>query len=83
SKGSRSEEMQGWGVYGVRYAHGFPPRLYRVDDPAMRILDRELLSRTFVQPEGLAFTMHFPDEVSSYNPAPSWEAEIERILSTQ
>jgi hypothetical protein len=71
--------MQDWGVYGIRYAHSFPPRLYRVDDPGMRLLDRDLLSRTFVQPEGLAFTMHLPEQVSPFNPAPSWEAEVEAM----
>ena len=71
--------MQGWGVYGTRYAHSFPPRLYRLDDPAMRLLDRELLSRTFVQPDGLSFTMHLPSQVSPFNPAPSWEDEIEAM----
>jgi hypothetical protein len=77
--GYSHEAMQGWGAYGTSYAHSFPPRLYRVDDPAMRLLDRDLLSRTFVQPEGLAFTMHFPTQISAFNPAPSWEAEIEAM----
>ncbi len=75
--GYSHEAMQGWGAYSTRYAHSFPPRLYRIDDPAMRLLDRDLLSRTFVQPEGLAFTMHLPTQVSVFNPVPSWEAEIE------
>lgn len=68
--------MADWSVYGTRYAHTFQPRLYRVDDPAMRLLTRDVLAQTFVQPDGLAFTMHVPDQVSAFNPAPSWEAEL-------
>lgn len=71
--------MADWSVYGTRYAHSFVPRLYRIDDPGMRPLTRDLLSQTFVQPEGLAFTMHIPDQVSAFNPAPSWEAELARM----
>jgi hypothetical protein len=77
--GYSHEAMRDWGVYGTRYAHGFPPRLYRLDDPAMRLLDRELLAQTFVQPQGLAFTVHFPDQVSPFNPVPNWEAEVEAM----
>lgn len=68
--------MREWGVYGTRYAHTFVPRLYRVDDPAMRLLGRDLLAQTFVQAEGLSFSMHIPAQVSPFNPAESWEAEI-------
>lgn len=71
--------MHGWSVYGTKYAHTFAPRLYKVGDPAMRLLDRKLLSQTFVQPEGLAFTMHLPERVSAYNPAAGWEAEVEAM----
>lgn len=77
--GYSHEAMQNWGVYQTRYAHSFPPRLYRIDDPAMRLLDREVLSSTFVQPTGLSFTMHFPMQISAFNPAPSWELELEAI----
>lgn len=73
--------MQDWSVYGMRYAHTFLPRLYRLDDPAMRLLSRELLSRTFVQASGLAFTLHVPDQLSAFNPAERWEAEIESMAS--
>lgn len=71
--------MQGWGVYSIRYAHSFPPRLYHVDDPDMRLLERSVISRTFVQPESLGFTMHFPEQISAFNPSPSWEAEVEAM----
>lgn len=73
--------MADWNVYGTRYAHTFAPRLYRLDDQAMRLLTRDLLAQTFVQPDGLAFTMHVPDQVSAFNPAPSWEAELERMAA--
>ncbi len=71
------QSMQEWSVYGTRYAHTFLPRLYRVDDPAMLLLRRDLLGRTFVQAEGLSYTMHIPEQVSAFNPAPNWEAELE------
>lgn len=71
--------MQDWSVYGTRYVHTFPPRLYRVDDPGMRVLKRDTLSQTFVQAEGLSFTMHIPDRVSAFNPAQDWEAEIDAM----
>jgi hypothetical protein len=69
--------MQEWSVYQTRYAHTFLPRLYRVDDPAMLLLGRDLLGRTFVQAQGLSYTMHIPEQVSAFNPAPNWEAELE------
>lgn len=71
--------MQDWSVYGTRYAHTFIPRLYRVDDPAMRLLGRDILAQTFVQPQGLSFTMHIPEQVSAFNPAPAWEAELKSM----
>lgn len=71
--------MQDWSVYGTRYAHTFLPRLYRLDDPAMLLLGRDLLAQTFVQAQGLSFTMHIPEQVSAYNPAPSWEAELQAM----
>lgn len=74
------QTMQGWTAYGTRYTHTFGPRLYRVDDPAMHLLSRDLLSGTFVQPEGLSFTLHFPEQVSAFNPAPNWEAELHRMI---
>ncbi|KVS17315.1 PD-(D/E)XK motif protein [Burkholderia multivorans] len=73
------QTMQDWAAYGTRYTHTFAPRLYRVDDPAMRLLSRELLSRTFVQTQGLSFTVHFPDQLSAFNPAPNWEVELHRM----
>jgi hypothetical protein len=71
--------MREWSVYGISYTPTFLPRLYRVDDPAMHLLDRDMLSKTFVQAEGLTFTMHIPEQVSPFNPAPSWEAELESM----
>lgn len=73
--------MQDWSVYGMRYAHTFLPRLYRIDDPAMRLLSRDMLSRTFVQTSGLAFTLHVPERLSVFNPAEHWEAELESMAS--
>lgn len=72
--------MQEWSAYGTRYTHTFLPRLYRVEDPAMLTLDRSLLAQTFVQPQGLAFTMHIPEQVSAFNPSPNWEAEVETMM---
>lgn len=74
--------MQEWSVYGTRYTHTFLPRLYRIDDPAMLILRRDQLALTFVQPEGLMFKMHILEQVSAFNPAPSWEAELEAMMNS-
>jgi hypothetical protein len=71
--------MHDWSAYGTRYAHTFPPRLYRVDDPAMRLLSRDILAETFVQAEGLTFTMHIPEQLSAFNPAPNWEEELDAM----
>lgn len=79
--GYAHESMQEWSVYGTRYAHTFLPRLYRVDDPAMLFLGRDLLGRTFVQSEGLSYIMHIPEQVSTFNPASSWEAELELMVA--
>ncbi|MEN8516542.1 PD-(D/E)XK motif protein [Burkholderia sp. RS02] len=74
------ETMREWAAYGTRYTHTFVPRLYRIDDPAMRLLHRDLLADTFVQTQGLSFTVHFPDQVSAFNPVPNWEAELHRMI---
>lgn len=76
------DSMQDWGAYRVKYTHSFEPRLYRIDDPGMRLLKREVLAETFVQPEDLSFTMHVPEVVSPYNPAPDWEAELVSMASS-
>ena len=46
----------------------------------MLTLSRNLLAQTFVQAQGLSFTMHIPEQVSAFNPAPSWEAELETMV---
>jgi len=71
--------MQEWAAYGTRYTHTFIPRLYRVDDPAMRLLRRDMLDNTFVQAKGLSFTVHFPDKITAFNPVPNWEIELDRV----
>lgn len=71
--------MHDWSVYQTRYTHTYIPRLYRVDDAAMRFLTRQILAETFVQPEGLSFTMHVPEQVSAFNPAPDWSMQLEAM----
>ena len=56
----------------MKYKHSFAPRLYRVADPTMRLLRREEVALTYVAPASLSFTLHLPDRVSAFNPAPSW-----------
>uniref|UniRef100_UPI0031015958 PD-(D/E)XK motif protein n=1 Tax=Neorhizobium sp. EC2-8 TaxID=3129230 RepID=UPI0031015958 len=73
--------MRDWSVYQTRYTHTFIPRLYRVDDPAMRLLTRQILADTFVQPQGLSFTMHIPEQVSTFNPAPDWSMLLEEMCN--
>lgn len=72
--------MNGWSVYRTRYAHTFPPRLYRISDPAMLLLSREEIARTFVQPSSISFTLHVPDRISAFNPAPSWQAALAEMI---
>lgn len=73
--------MRDWSVYGVRFAHTFEPRLFRLDDNEFALLTRDMLSATFVQADDLSFTAHLPDQVSTFNPAPNWEAELQVIQS--
>lgn len=80
SIGYRHLTMRNWSTYAVRYTHTFAPRLYRVADPAMRILRREELDRTFVLSDSVSFTLHIPDQVSAFNPAASWEDGVARIV---
>lgn len=78
--GYAHESMADWSVYGTRYVHTFQSRLYRLDDPAMLLLTPGLLAQTFVQPDGLSFTMHIPEQVSAFNPSPDWVSEAEIML---
>lgn len=77
--GYMHETMRERSAYCTQYVHTFLPRLYRVDDPAMRLLRRDMLAETFVQAQGLSFTMHIPEQVSAFNPASNWEAELESL----
>jgi hypothetical protein len=79
--GYTHESMAGWNAYATRYVVSFPPRLYRLDDPAMLLLTRDVLAQTYVQPDGLSFTLHIPDRVSPFNPAPDWVIEVEAMLT--
>ncbi|SCU73290.1 exported hypothetical protein [Cupriavidus necator] len=79
-EGYMHQTMGEWAAYGTRYTHTFVPRLYRIDDPAMRLLRRDLLVDTFVQTQGLSFTVHFPDQISAFNPAPNWGGELHRMI---
>lgn len=79
--GYAHESMSDWNVYGTRYVHTFPPRLYRLNDSAMLLLTPDLLAQTFVQPDSLSFIMHIPEQVSAYNPAPDWMSEVETMVS--
>lgn len=78
--GYRHATMSDWSAYATRYTPTFPPRLYRVADPAMRLLRREQVATTFVAPDSLTFSVHFPDRVSAFNPAPSWQSELSQML---
>lgn len=73
--------MRDWSVYGVRFAHTFEPRLFRVDDDEFALLTREMLSTTFVQADDLSFSAHLPDQVSTFNPVPNWETELQVMQS--
>lgn len=79
--GYQHATMKDWTAYATRYTATFPPRLYRLADPAMRLLDRADVARTFVVPSSLAFTLHIPDSVSAFNPATSWQSELSRMIA--
>ena len=79
--GYRHATMSDWSAYSTRYTPTFPPRLYRVADPAMRLLRREEIAATFVAPGSLTFTLHFPDRVSAFNPAANWQDELSQMLT--
>jgi hypothetical protein len=81
--GYAHHSMSGWSVYCTKYTHTFLPRIYIVDDPEMRLLSREELSRTFVQPSSISFTLHLPDRVSAFNPAPSWQEAVAKMIEAQ
>lgn len=78
--GYKHATMSEWSVYSNRYTATFPPRLYRIADPAMRLLRREIVEETFVSPASLSFTMALPEAVSAFNPAASWQQEIAGIV---
>lgn len=78
--GYAHRSMSDWSVYCTKYTHTFVPRLYRVDDPHMRLLRREELARTFVQPSSVSFTLHLPETVSAFNPAASWQEALSYLI---
>lgn len=79
--GYKHATMKDWSVYSIRYTSTFSPKLYRIADPAMRMLRRKEIEETFVLPQSLSFTMTFPDTVSAFNPALNWQGEIASMLS--
>jgi hypothetical protein len=81
--GYNHSTMREWSAYAIRYTATFPPRLYRVADPAMRLLRREVLEDTFVSPASVSFSMAIPDSVSAFNPAASWQQEIVGMLGSR
>jgi hypothetical protein len=78
--GYQHATMKDWTAYATRYTATFPLRLYRVADPAMRLLNRAELAATFVVPGSLAFTLHIPDRISAFNPATNWQVELARMI---
>jgi hypothetical protein len=80
-EGYSHQTMKEWAAYSTRYTNTYVPRLYRIDDPAMLLLRSGTLKDTFVQTTGLSFTVHFPDQVSSFNPAPNWELELGSMVT--
>lgn len=73
--------MREWSAYATRYSHSFAPRLYRVDDHAMRLLRRETVEETFVVPSSVSFSALFPDRVSAFNPAENWLTAVTEIVN--
>jgi hypothetical protein len=67
--------MRGWSVYQQRYAITFA-RLYDVEDPEMRLLNRGLVEQTFVVPDSVRFEVLLPSQLSAYNPAENWQQEL-------
>lgn len=73
------DEMRAWSIYRQRYAITFT-RLYEIDDPAMRLLDRDLIEQTFAVPSSLTFELDLPFIISPFNPAQNWQAEIAKMI---
>lgn len=72
--------MREWSAYTVRYSHSFAPRLYRVADPAMALLERSTIAETCVVPSSVSFSALFPERVSAFNPAENWLTAISEIV---
>jgi hypothetical protein len=75
-RGYRHLSMRGWPQYQARLALSFSPRLYRIRDSAVRLLDRAEIDQTFVRADSVTFEATFPPKVSAFNPADSWQAEL-------
>lgn len=69
------ETMRDWAAYQGRYGISFA-RLYSVDDPAMRLLTSSLIDQTFAVPSSVTFELQLPNQVSAFNPATNWQAEV-------
>jgi hypothetical protein len=74
--------MSGWAVYQQHFTITFA-RLYDVADTEMRLLVRETVEQTFVNPESLSFELDIPARLSAFNPAEDWQTEIAAMVRDQ
>lgn len=80
ASGYDHDVMRNWNVYQPRYVITFA-RLYAIDDPEMRLLTSALLDQTFAVPGSVRFELLLPAQVSTFNPAASWQAEVAAMVT--
>lgn len=81
-RGYRHLSMRKWPQYQAQFALSFSPRLYRISDPEMRLLQRALVEDTYLRPDSVTFDATFPARVSAFNPADRWQVELANMADT-
>lgn len=77
--------MADWEPYSRGFSMTFPPRVYDMSDPNIRVIRRSGLQEhfPFVMPEGISFIMDLPDEIPGShgaNPRTGLAAELVRLV---
>jgi hypothetical protein len=67
-------------VYRTSFTPTFVPRLYDLTDPEVRLIRREDLKGTIVQPGSVEYGFALPDRVNAENPAASWQADVRSLM---
>lgn len=80
ARGYDHRTMEDWQVYQGRFRLTFTPRLYDMSDDAIRVLRRRDVEGTHVSPDDIQYRMDLPTTVSGWNPAPSWQHAVHRMV---